>query len=117
MLKIVSILLILSTSYLFSLEIDNKTTFNKLLSHSEIYIDDNRSENISTIENRKFKPNNEKLLGYGYSPSFDVWIRFTLTNTTDNTVQKVIEYANPLTSYVEFFEQQVLAVSGKSGYL
>jgi len=108
MLKIVSILLILSTSYLFSLEIDNRTTFNELLSHSEIYIDDSRSENISTIKNRKFEPNSKKLLGYGYSPNFDVWIRFTLTNTTDDTVQKVIEYANPLTSYVEFFEQQKL---------
>ncbi len=108
MLKIVFILLILSTSYLFSLEIDNKTTFNELLSHSEIYKDYNRSENILTIKNKKFKPNSKKVLPCGYSPKYDVWIRFTLTNTTANTIKKIIEYANPLTTYVIFFEENKL---------
>jgi len=108
MLKFVSILLISSTSYLFSLEIDNKTTFNELLSHSEIYKDHNQSETISTVKNRNFEPNSKEILGCGYSPKYDVWIRFTLTNTTSNTIEKIIEYVNPLTSYVEFFEQKKL---------
>ena len=108
MLKIVSILLILSTSYLFSLEINNKSTFNELLSHSEIYIDNNRSETILTIQNRKFKPNSKKLLPYGYSPKYNVWIRFTLVNTTSNSIEKIIEYDNPLTTYVDFFEEEKL---------
>jgi hypothetical protein len=80
MLKIVSIPLILSTSYLFSLEIDNKSTFNELLSHSEIYMDNNRSETILTIQNQNFKHTGEERVSCGYSPRYDVWVRFTLTN-------------------------------------
>lgn len=42
MLKIIWIILLLQSS-LFSLELDNKTTFNELLSHTEIYEDSNNS--------------------------------------------------------------------------
>lgn len=107
MLRLIWILLLLIES-LFALEIDDSVTFNELLSHSEIYKDHNRSENIRTIQNRKFEPNDKALKGYGYSPNFDVWIRFTLTNKTAHTIEKIIEYNNPLTSYVDFFEKGVL---------
>ena len=97
-------MLILSTTYLLPINIDNQTPYNELLSHSQIYIDNNKSETIKSIQKRKFEKNSKKLLGYGYSPSYAVWIRFTLTNRTDKTVEKIIEYGNPLTSYVEFYE-------------
>jgi len=107
MLRLIWILLLVIES-LFALEIDDSVTFNELLSHSEIYEDHNRSENIRTIQNRKFEPNDKALKGYGYSPNFDVWIRFTLTNKTANTIEKIMEYSNPLTSYVDFFEKDEL---------
>lgn len=95
-------------SYLFSLELNNQTTYNELLSKSEIYIDNNKSETIKTIQKKKFIKTNKVLLGCGYSPKYAVWIRFTLTNRTNHTIEKIIEYDNPLTSYVEFFEDGVL---------
>jgi len=107
MLKFVWIILIFQ-SYLFPLEINNKTTFNELLSHTEIYKDYNQSDTILTIQNKAFKPYKEKILGCGYSPKYNVWIRFTLTNTTSHSIKKIIEYANPLTSYIEFFEENKL---------
>jgi len=107
MFKLVLILLLFVES-LFALEINDQTTFNELLPHSEIYIDYNRSENITTIQNKKFKPIHKKILGFGYSPDFDVWIRFTLTNSESHSIQKIIEYSNPLTSNVVFFEDTTL---------
>ena len=104
MLKTILILLILSTTYLLPININNQTPYNELLSQSQIYIDNNKSETIKSIQKRKFENNSKKILGYGYSPSYAVWIRFTLTNRTDQSVEKIIEYGNPLTSYVEFYE-------------
>jgi len=107
MLRLVWIFLLLQTA-LFSLEIDNRTSFNELLSHSEIYKDSTRTESISTIQKRPFKPNNKLILGEGYAPKYDVWIRFRLTNNTSNRIEKIVEYGNPLTSYIEFYEESRL---------
>ena len=107
MFNFVFIMLILPIS-LLSIEIDNQTTFYELLSHSQIYKDYNRSENIKTIKNRDFRANTKKNLGFGYSPDFDIWIRFTLSNKTNHTIKKILEYSNPLTSYIDFFEENRL---------
>ena len=37
-------------------------------------------------------------MGFGYSPSFDVWVKIVLDNTSDHPIKKVIEYTNPLTT-------------------
>ena len=42
-------------------------------------------------------------LAYGYSPNFKVWIKFTLHNTSNNAIQKTLEYGNPLTTEVIFY--------------
>ena len=107
MFNFVFILLFLSSS-LLSLKIDKKTLYNELLSHSQIYIDYNQTEDIKTIENKPFKANDKRILGFGYSPNFDVWIKFKLTSSTNHTIYKIIEYSNPLTSYVEFYEDKKL---------
>ncbi|MGV6831971.1 MAG: hypothetical protein ACWA5P_10500 [bacterium] len=74
---------ILSTIIFFGLDINQKTSKINLLLHSEVYIDKNQTET---------------LLGHRYSPNLIVWIKFFLSNTTSKTIEKVIEYANPLTS-------------------
>lgn len=84
--------------------IDNKTEFHNLLSHSKIYIDKTKSMNIDAIvkiEN-EFKNNDKEFLAYGYSPDFNVWIKFELKNTTDKPIDKILEYGNPLTTHIEF---------------
>lgn len=87
------------------IELDDKTKFYDLLPNSKIYIDKSKSltiENIVKMEN-EFKVNDKKLLGYGYSPDFDVWIKFTLKNTADKPVDKILKYGNALTTHIEFF--------------
>ena len=94
------------TAYAKPLSIDNKTLFYDLLPSSQIYIDKTRSldiENIKKLDDQ-FVSNDKKILGYGYSPEFDVWVKFTFKNDTDKAVQKIIEYANSMTTEVVFYD-------------
>ena len=76
-----------------------------LLEHSQIYIDNSNSLQIEDVLKGKveFKKNDKKLLAYGYSPDFTVWIKFSLKNGTNKPLYKVIEYDNTLTTNVEFY--------------
>jgi len=104
-------------SSIFALDINEQTIHTELLSHSQIYIDYNKSATIENIKNKNFKPNGEKVLGFGYSPDFYVWIKFTLTNTSDKPLHKIIEYGNPLTSYVELYDSKTEKLLAKDGLL
>ncbi|WP_333805524.1 7TM diverse intracellular signaling domain-containing protein [Sulfurospirillum sp.] len=89
-----------------TLSIDAQTPFYDLLPHSEIYIDKTRSITIADFEKNAItlSQNEKKLLGFGYAPDFDVWVKFTLTNTTDVLLEKILEYDNTITSQIEFFD-------------
>lgn len=87
------------------IEVDDKTKFYNLLPDSKIYIDKSKSlalQDILKIKN-EFKENDKKLLAYGYSPDFNVWVQFTLKNTTNKPLNKIVEYDHPLTTHIEFF--------------
>lgn len=102
----VILLLLFAVSQLFSVEIYNQKIFENLLPNAEIYIDKNNSLNIDTVQTQDFFKNYQKNLGFGYSPNFTVWIRFTLENKSAKKIDKIIEYANPLTTNVTFFDPQ-----------
>lgn len=95
-------------SSLFALEIDETTPYKRLLNDATIYIDHTQSETIQNIQTKEFKAKNESFWGFSYSPKFDVWIKITLKNNSNKTIEKVIEYDNPLTSYVDFYEGELL---------
>lgn len=103
--RIIFILLFTTSFYATPLFIDNQTKFVDLLSHSEVYIDKSRALSVDEIikSDKLFKKNDKKLLGFGYSPDFDVWIKFTLKNNTDKAISKILEYDNPLTTNIEFY--------------
>lgn len=105
-LKILLLFIFTTIAYAKPLIIDNHTEFYDLLSHSEIYIDKSRKLTIDDIQksNINFIKNNKKLLGYGYSPNFDVWVKFTLHNNTDNNLNKIIKWNNVLTTHIEFYD-------------
>ena len=98
-------LLSIFTLSLYALDIDNKTKFYDLLPHAKIYVDKTKSLTIQDILQKKddFKKNDKKILAYGYSPNFNVWIKFTLRNATNTPINKILEYNNPLTTNIEFF--------------
>lgn len=111
------IFFVLLSNYILAFDINEQVPFNELLSHSQVYIDKTKSATIENIQDKNFKPNNEKILGFGYSPDFNVWIRFTLTNTSQQTIHKIIEYGNPLTSHIAFYEANTGKLLMKDGLL
>jgi len=84
----------------------NEQNYIDILPQSNIYVDNTRALNISVIQGLTdvFEKTNEISLSYGYSPNFDVWIQFTLTNQTNKPVTKILEYDNPLTTNIEFYD-------------
>jgi len=105
--KILLLLFISISIYAKPIVISDKNHFLDLLSHSQIFIDESKSLNFSSIKKLSaFQDNSEKLLAFGYSPNFNVWIKFTLKNESDRSIQKIIEYANSLTTDIEFYNSK-----------
>lgn len=108
MMKFAVTIFLLFTSILYGdiVNIGKKTKIQEILSVSQIYIDKTKKLTIDDIltKNITFEKNNKSVLGYGYSPDFDVWIKITVKNNTTKTVHKLIEYANPLTTHIDFYD-------------
>ena len=81
-----------------SIFIDENTSSINLLSSSFIYIDKSKRKNLEDIKNMKllFIKNEKSVLSYGYSPNFNVWIKFSLKNTSNKSIEKILEYQNSL---------------------
>jgi len=88
------------------INIDNSTSNINLLSNAFIYIDRTKKLDFKEIIDKQiiFKENKKNILSYGYSPNFNVWIKLILHNSTNNTIRKIIEYDNTLTTEVIFFD-------------
>ncbi len=108
---------LLFVSVLFGTEVDSGVAYNEILSDSLYYIDYNRSATIDNIGSKNFKPVNSKVIGFGYSPDFVVWIKFVLTNKSSKKITKIVEYASPLTSYVDFYDAKSKKLLKSSGML
>lgn len=74
-----------------------------LLEHAEVYVDPTQSLTFAQIREREFVPCQEDPLMFGYSPRLTLWIRLELENSSDRPIERVLEYANPLTSFVSFY--------------
>ena len=99
------IFMILLSTLVYAQPINNNKNHVDLLKYSKVYIDKTSLLQIDDIlqKNIEFKKNDKKLLAYGYSPDFAVWVKFTLTNDTNKTFSKIIEYDNTLTTDVQFY--------------
>lgn len=89
---------------LFAFSIDKDRAFDNILPLTQVYIDQNNSLSLQEVQSKAFETNTKEQLGFGYSPKFSVWIKITLDNPSSKPVTKVLEYANPLTSYVTFYD-------------
>lgn len=104
--KLILLMLLNSLVYASYLVIDESTKHYDLMPHSDIYIDYNKSLTLEDIQKMddSFIENEESTIGFGYSPDFHVWIKFTIQNSSDTPIEKVLEYDNTLTSNVSFFD-------------
>jgi len=89
-----------------SLNLSTKTQHIDLLPYSKVFIDETQTKKIQEIQKltTQFQDTNATQLSYGYSPKFDVWLLFTLSNDSNQSVSKIIEYDNPLTTKIEFYD-------------
>lgn len=86
---------------------------DNLLKNSYIYTDQTNSETIETIKDKRFTSINQtKSLSFGYSPNFTLWIKFTLTNNSDEVKEKIIEYENGLTTDLKFYNGTFMEEEG-----
>ncbi|RBQ32234.1 histidine kinase [Arcobacter sp. FW59] len=94
-------------SYLFSNSIDvNQSSNKKILSSSEIFIDYTKELTINEILNNQvnFSEIKTSIKRFGYSPDFKVWIKFTLQNTKDENISKILEFDDSLVTDIILYE-------------
>ena len=113
--KLFFLLLFSSMSSLSAIVIDNNHKQIDILSQASIFIDYERQHTIQDIVTKHFRANHEPILSFGYSPNFDVWIKFTLTNDTNQHLHKILEYDNALTTHIELYEHNNLEKVQKDG--
>ena len=110
---IVTILFILlATLRANTINIDEKSNNLDILSHSEIYIDEINNLTKDEVEQQVFEENNKSVLGFGFVANYAVWVKFTLHNNSDKVISKVIEYDNPETEDIEFYDGNSVIVEG-----
>jgi two-component sensor histidine kinase len=116
-LKLFFLFCISSFAFAKPIIVGDKIESLEILSLSSIYLDKTKSLSIKDIQNKdkEFKQNTQKRLSFGYSPDYDVWIKLTFKNNTNKTLRKIIEYANPLTTHLEFFDPSINS-SFKDGF-
>lgn len=108
--KIILFFLLSCLLYCESISINNKTNSFDLLSSSSVFIDESMTLNIHDVvqKDKEFKENKKSILSFGYDPKINVWLKFTIENKTNKDISKIIEYANPLTTKIEFFSENNL---------
>ncbi len=90
--------------HLFAIEIDDKSSGIELLPMSSIYIDRSNKVSRAEIVSKIFVPTSKSILTLGFAPDSALWIKFRVKNKTNHGLEKIIEYANPLTEEIVFFD-------------
>lgn len=87
-------LLFLCSSSLFAFSIDESSSNVELLNHSYIFVDTTDSLTKEEVLKQKFFTVEKKSLNFGIIPHSRIWIKLTLTNSTNKELKKILEYAN-----------------------
>jgi len=102
--KNIFLLLLLITTNLFSLEIDSTSSNLNILNHAYTYLDCNQTLSYENLENTKFNKSTQSSLALGIVPECSLWIKFTLHNSSNTKLHKILEYVNPETEDLYFYD-------------
>ena len=103
----VALIFLISLLYfdsLFAIEINEKSSKLSVTKNASMYVDRDSKLAFEEVKLKEFTPIAQEVLDFGIVPNTRVWLRFTLTNTTDKTIHKVLEYANQETENILFFD-------------
>lgn len=95
-----------------AIEINEKSSSIELLSQSFIYIDHTSSLSKDEVLRKTFKPVKEESLNFGIISKSRVWIRFTLQNTTNQPLEKILEYANIKPEEIVLYDDNITHYDG-----
>lgn len=112
MFRVVSIFFLCFISSYASIDIDEDTKYIEILSHSTIYIDKTKSLNLEEVKQKEFKENDKETLAYGFAPDFAVWVKFTLQNTSDKPIEKILLYEHEITTDIVFYDGERKEIKG-----
>lgn len=109
--KIILFIFIIFIFPLFANSIDiNKSSSKEILSSSQIFIDDTKTMTIKEISTNQinFSDINSVIKRFGYSPNFNIWVKFTLHNTQNEPISKILEFDNSLVTNIALYENNLL---------
>ena len=89
-----TLLILLSNSYIYAIEIDENSSNLSILDKASIFIDKTNNLSIDEIKKETFTPNNLVLLNLGFNPNESLWIEFTLDNKTNQALRKTLEFSH-----------------------
>lgn len=104
---------VLATHSLYALDVDENSSNINILQHSEIFVDETGELTFEKVERQPFVKNTTEALSYGFDADKRVWVKFTLQNTTDETLEKTVEYANTLVADLYFFDGNKVQTDGR----
>jgi len=102
----------LATLKASAIYVNEKSNNLDILSHAEIYVDEINNLTKNEVAQQTFSENNKSVLGFGFVANYAVWVKFTLHNNSDNKIHKVIEYDNPETENIEFYDGDTFLIGG-----
>lgn len=88
------------------IKINENTHGIKILPQASIYLDKSMKLKFKEIREKTFEKNAKPALAYGYSPDFIVWIKFTLKNTSNKTIRKIIDSDNPVAFVANLYDEK-----------
>lgn len=106
-------LFLLTTNSLYAFTVDENSSNINILQHSEIFVDETGKLTFEEIGHQHFVKNTTEALSYGFDPDKRVWVKFTLQNTTDEPLEKTVEYANTLVADLYFYDGNKVQTDGR----
>jgi len=88
------LLLVFLSFNIYAIDIDEHTSNIDILNQSYIYIDKFNIPHRSGVLDKKFVRCHKDSINLGFTSMTAIWIRFTLKNTQDIPITKILEYDN-----------------------
>ena len=100
--------LFLFSSFCFASQIDVKNDDISILDKSEVFIDDGASLSLEDIKQKaNFSKYDSDFISLGYTTNEAVWIKFTLTNTTSETLNRVLHIDNSMLDSISLYDENI----------
>ena len=100
--------LFLFSSFCFASQIDVKNDDISILDKSEVFIDSGASLSLEDIKQKAdFSKYDSNFISLGYLTNEAVWIKFTLTNPTSETLNRVLHIDNSMLDSISLYDGNI----------